>query len=76
MIRASLLSLSDKSTGDVFGNVDVDYATGSFCSSCSIPPPAAGGLWCLKGVQGGDLIIFSRKIGRDVPVGAANLSWL
>ena len=29
-IRASLLSLSDKSTGDVMGNVDVDYATASF----------------------------------------------
>ena len=38
-----LLSLSDKSTVDVVGNMDMDYATGSFCSSCSIPPPAAGG---------------------------------
>ena len=34
-IRASLLSLSDKSTGDVIGNIDVDCATGSFCSSYS-----------------------------------------
>ena len=41
-----MLSLSDKSTGDVMGNVDVDYGTGSFCSSCAIPPPKAGGLWC------------------------------
>ena len=24
---------------------DVDCATGSFCSSCSIPPPTAYGLW-------------------------------
>ena len=38
------LSLSDKSTVDVVGNMDMDYATGSFCSSCSIPPPPAGGL--------------------------------
>ena len=37
---------ADKSTGDVMGNVDVDCATGSFCSSCSIPPPKVGGLWC------------------------------
>ena len=41
--RVSLLSLSDKSTVDVVGNID--YATGSFCSSCSIPPPPTGGLW-------------------------------
>ena len=34
----SVLSLSDKSTVDMVGNVDVDYATGSFCSSCAIPP--------------------------------------
>ena len=53
--RVSLLSLSDKSTVDVVGNMDMDYATGSFCSSCSIPPPTAGGLWCLKGVRGGTL---------------------
>ena len=37
--RVSLLSLSDKPTVDVVGNMDVDYATaGSFCSSCSISP--------------------------------------
>ena len=43
----SLLSLSDKSAVDVVGNfVDVDdCATGSFCSSCAIPPRVAGGLW-------------------------------
>ena len=35
--RVSLLSLSDKSTVGMAGNTD--YATGSFCSSCSIPPP-------------------------------------
>ena len=35
----SLLSPSDKSTVDMVGNVDVDYATGSFCSSCAIPSP-------------------------------------
>ena len=40
--RVSLLSLSDKSTADVVECADVDYATGSFCSSCSIPPPMAG----------------------------------
>ena len=53
--RVSLLSLSDKSTVDVMGNVDVDCATVPFCSSCAIPPPKAGGLWCLKGVRGGTL---------------------
>ncbi len=42
---------------DVVGNIDVDYATGSFCSSCSIPPHAAGGLWCLKGGPGGDSLV-------------------
>ena len=41
----SLLSLSDKSAVDVVGDLDVDYATGSFCSSCAIPPRVAGGLW-------------------------------
>ena len=44
--RVSLLSLSDKSTVHVMGNVDVDYAAGSFCPSCVIPPPKTGGLWC------------------------------
>ena len=39
--RVSML----KSTADVVECTDVDYATGSFCSSCSIPPPTAGGLW-------------------------------
>ena len=43
--RVSLLSLSDKSTVDVVGNLDVDYATRSFCSSCAIPPRVVGGLW-------------------------------
>ena len=43
----SLLSPSDKSTVDMVGNVDVDYATGSFCSSCAIPPRKAGGGWTL-----------------------------
>ena len=43
----SLLSLSDKSTVDVVGNLDVDYATRSFCSSCAIPPRKAGGGWTL-----------------------------
>ena len=33
--RVSLLSLSDKSTADVVECADLDYATGSFCSSCS-----------------------------------------
>jgi hypothetical protein len=33
-----LLSLSDKSAVDVVGDLDVDYATESFCSSCTIPP--------------------------------------
>ena len=42
----SLLSLSDKSAVDVVGDLDVgDCATGSFCSSCAIPPRVAGGLW-------------------------------
>ena len=39
--RVSLL----KSAADVVKCTDVDYATGSFCSSCSIPPLTAGGLW-------------------------------
>ena len=43
--RVSLLSLSDKSTVDVVRNIDVDYATESFCSSCAIPPCVAGGFW-------------------------------
>ena len=42
----SLMSLSDKSAVDVVGDLDVDdCATGSFCSSCAIPPRVAGGLW-------------------------------
>ena len=43
----ALLSLSDKSAVDVVGDfLDVDdCATGSFCSSCAIPPRVAGGLW-------------------------------
>ena len=42
----SLLSLLDKSAVDVVGDLDVDdCATGSFCSSCAIPPRVAGGLW-------------------------------
>ena len=40
----ALLSLSDKSAVDVVGDLDVDYATGSFCSSCTIPPRVVGGL--------------------------------
>ena len=46
----SLMSLSDKSAVDVvrLGGrrwyMD-DCATGSFCSSCAIPPRVAGGLW-------------------------------
>ena len=39
--RVSLL----KSAADVVKCTDVDCATGSFCSSCSIPPLTAGGLW-------------------------------
>ena len=31
-----------KSAADVVKCTDVDYATGSFCSSCSIPPLTAG----------------------------------
>ena len=56
----SVLSLSDKSTLDVVGNVDVDYATGSFCSSCAIPPRTAGRLWC--GGVGCDLQLMSKSI--------------
>ena len=41
----SLLSLSDKSAVDVVGDLDVDCATESFCSSCAIPPRVVGGLW-------------------------------
>ena len=71
MIRASLLSLSDKSTGDVFGNVDVDYATGSFCSSCSIPPPEACGFCVSKNDSepahlGGDFHVVRQSDQRPV----------
>ena len=50
IVRRILSSLTTgvsllKSTADVVEYTDVDYATGSFCSSCSIPPPTAGGLW-------------------------------
>ena len=41
--RVSLLSLSNKSTVGMVGNTD--YATGSFCSSCSIEPTLPGGFW-------------------------------
>ena len=45
----SLLSLSDKSAVDGVGDLDVDCATESFCSSCAIPPRVVGmvvgGLW-------------------------------
>jgi hypothetical protein len=41
----SLLSLSDMSAVDVVGDLDVDCATGLFCSSCAIPPRVVGGLW-------------------------------
>ena len=60
----SLLSFSDKSAVDVVGNfVDVDdCATGSFCSSCSIPPRVAGGLWS-KGI-GCDACFFPMGIVR------------
>ena len=40
--RVSLLSLSDKSTVGMVGNTD--YATGSFCSSCSVEPTLDSGL--------------------------------
>ena len=51
------MSLSDKPTVDVAvaGNLerlDADCATGSFCSSCAIPPRVVGGLWC-DGVEWG-----------------------
>ena len=35
--------------------IDVDYATGSFCSSCAIPPRKAGGFWCFKRQKGAAL---------------------
>ena len=41
--RVSLLSLSDKPTVDMIGTTD--YATGSFCSSCSIQPTLPGRFW-------------------------------
>ena len=45
----SLLSLlSDKSAVDVVGDLDVDCATGSFCSSCAIPPRVVGGLGVME----------------------------
>ena len=44
----SLLSLSDKSAVAVVGDLDVDCATGSFCSSCAIPPRVVGGLGVME----------------------------
>ena len=41
--RVSLLSLSDASTVGMAGNTD--YATGSFCSSCSIKPTLLRRFW-------------------------------
>ena len=41
--RVSLLSLSDKPTVGMIGTTD--YATGSFCSSCSIQPTLPGRFW-------------------------------
>merc|ERR1711988_1558099 len=41
--RVSLLSLSDKPTVGMIGATD--YATGSFCSSCSIQPTLPGRFW-------------------------------
>ena len=38
---------------DVVGDLDVDCATGPFCSSCAIPPRVVGGLWC--GESGGSV---------------------
>ena len=66
----SLLSPSDESAVDVAdpmsNDVDInDCATGSFCSSCSIPPRVAGGLWS-KG-WGCDACCF--------PLGVARLRW-
>ena len=66
----SLLSPSDESAvvvADPMKNeFDInDCATGSFCSSCSIPPRVAGGLW-------------SKGVGCDaccVPLGVARLRW-
>ena len=43
--RVSLLSLSDKSTADMVKCANVDYATESFCFSCSVSPHMARGLW-------------------------------
>ena len=40
----SLFSLSDKLSTDMVKNTNVDYAAGSLCSSCSIPPHEACGL--------------------------------
>ena len=60
----SLLSLSDKSAVDVVGDLDVDdCATGSFCSSCAIPPRVVGGLWS-DGV-GCDVCCCDCGSGRD-----------
>ena len=42
----SLRSLSDKSIVDMVKNIDLDYATGSFCSLYAIPPSVAGEFWC------------------------------
>merc|ERR1711991_373385 len=36
-----------KSAADVVKRTDVDYATGPSCSSCSITPLTAGGLWSI-----------------------------
>ena len=45
------------------GNVDVDYATGSFCSSSSILLPTAGGLWWFK-MRSGERLSGAGEIPR------------
>ena len=56
--RVSLL----KSTADIVECTDVDYATGSFCSSCSIPP--------LIGLVEKDLLCVIMTITAGVDLGS------
>ena len=69
---SSLLSPSDESApvvvADPMSNdFDTnDCATGSFCSSCSIPPRVAGGLW--RGGVGCDACCFPMGIARPAQI--------
>ena len=59
-------SLLNKPVGCVLvGNMDIDHATGSFCSPCSIPPPPTGGLRRFKMGSGGKALSGGKSRARN-----------